>query len=279
MINQNVTHCDKETVLKRNNINITGQGEKTLLLAHGFGCDQNMWRFITPELEKQFTVVLFDYVGSGQSDLKSFSKDRYSSLAGYASDIEEILVALDLHNVSIIGHSVSAIIAGIASVHVGDRISDITMICPSPCFLNLPPDYKGGFEREDLEELINLMDKNYIGWANYLAPLIMGAGNSSELVGELSGSFCSTDPIVAKTFAKATFFSDYRALLKDIVHPTLVIQSAKDSLASPEIGNYMDSNINNSRLELVEAAGHCLHMTDPDLVTPILIDFVNDNYA
>ena len=275
MTHQEVTRYDKEDILKRNNINIVGSGEKTLLLAHGFGCDQNMWRFMLPELEKQFKVVLFDYVGSGQSEINSFSQKRYSSLEGYAKDIEEILVTLDLANVSIIGHSVSSIIAGIASINVGDRISDITMICPSPCFLNLPPDYIGGFEREDLEELINLMDKNYIGWANYLAPLVMGAGHSSELIGELSNSFCSTDPVVAKTFAKATFFSDYRALLKNIRKPTLIFQSLKDSLASPEVGQYMADNIADSQLERIDAEGHCLHMTDPTLITPLLIDFIN----
>jgi sigma-B regulation protein RsbQ len=279
MSKQDVIRYEKEEILKRNNINITGSGEKTVLLAHGFGCDQNMWRFMLPELEKQFTVVVFDYVGSGQSDLESFSTKRYSSLEGYAKDVEEILVALDLDNVSIIGHSVSSIIAGITSTHVGDRISDITMICPSPCFMNLPPDYVGGFERDDLEELINLMDKNYIGWANYLAPLVMGAGHSSELIGELSGSFCSTDPIVAKTFAKATFFSDYRSLLKDILTPALILQSDKDSLASPEVGKYMAENIPDSQLELIQAEGHCLHMTDPDLIIPLLINFIQNKQA
>lgn len=277
MIKQDVICYEKEDIVKRNNINITGGGEKTVLLAHGFGCDQNMWRFMLPELEKQFTVIVFDYVGSGQSDLESFSTKRYSSLEGYAKDVEEILVALDLVNVSIIGHSVSSIIAGIASTHVGDRISDITMICPSPCFMNFPPDYVGGFERDDLEELINLMDKNYIGWANYLAPLVMGASHSSELIGELSGSFCSTDPIVAKTFAKATFFSDYRSLLEDISTPALIFQSAKDSLASPEVGQYMAENIPNSQLELIQAEGHCLHMTDAGLITPLLINFIQYN--
>lgn len=279
MINQDVTHFDKEEILNRNHINITGRGEKTVLLAHGFGCDQNMWRFMLPELEKQFKVIVFDYVGSGQSDLESFSTKRYENLDGYAKDIEEILVALDLVDVSIIGHSVSSIIAGIASTHVDSRISDIAMICPSPCFMNLPPDYEGGFERDDLKELINLMDKNYIGWANYLAPLVMGAGHSAELIGELSGSFCSTDPIVAKTFAKATFFSDYRSLLKDISKPSLIFQSSKDSLASPVIGRYMAENIHNSQLELIEAEGHCLHMTDPNLITPQLIHFINSNKA
>ncbi len=279
MIDQKVMCHDKEEILKRNNVNITGSGDKTVLLAHGFGCDQNMWRLILPALEKKFKVILFDYVGSGKSDVNSFSQKRYASLDGYAKDIEEILVALDLSNVTIIGHSVSSIIAGIASINCGERISDITMICPSPCFLNMPPDYNGGFEREDLEELLNLMDKNYIGWANYLAPLVMGAGHSPELIGELSGSFCSTDPVVAKTFAKATFFSDYRPILKDISKPTFIFQSSKDSLASPQIGEYMAKNINDSQLALIEAEGHCIHMTNPTLLEPLLINFINENNA
>ena len=267
---------DKDSICKRNNVKVTGQGTKTVLLAHGFGCDQNMWRFMLPELEKHFQVVVFDYVGSGQSDINSFSTGRYATLAGYAKDVEEILTALDLNDVSIIAHSVSSIIASLSSLNVGDRISDITMVCPSPCFINNPPDYEGGFEREDLGELINLMDKNYIGWANYLAPLVMGAGHSAELIGELTGSFCNTDPIVAKTFAKATFFSDYRSLLKDIDKPVLIFQSTQDSLASTKIGSYMVENLPNSQLEVIDAEGHCLHMTHADVITPLLVNFISN---
>lgn len=279
MITNKITTKDKEMILKRNNINILGNGKKTVLLAHGFGCDQNMWRFLLPELEKKFRVILFDYVGSGKSDLASFSQERYSTLDGYAKDIEEILIALDLSNVSIIGHSVSSIIAGIASINLGNRISDISMVCPSPCFMNFPPEYEGGFEKEDLEELINLMDKNYIGWANYLAPLVMGAEHSAELIGELSDSFCSTDPIIAKTFAKATFFSDYRFILKKIEKPTLIFQSSKDNLAATEVGIYMAKTIKNSQLEIIEAQGHCLHMTNPSSISPILLNFIANNQA
>lgn len=229
----------RDTIIQRNNVTIEGTGSKTLMLAHGFGCDQNMWRYITPELKKHYRLVLFDYVGSGQSDINAYSTQKYATLEGYANDIADIVLALNLYNVSLVGHSVSSIIASIASIRLGERISDITMICPSPYFLNEPPNYLGGFEREDLEELINLMDKNYIGWANYLAPLVMGSNQSTELIGELSDSFCSTDPVVAKTFAKATFFSDYRSLLNEIQKPTLIVQCTKDTLAAPEIGEYM----------------------------------------
>jgi len=268
---------NRKEIFDRNNINIIGSGNKTLLLAHGFGCDQNMWKFILPELKKRFKVILFDFVGCGNSDLGAFSQARYSSLLGYAKDIEEILITLDLRNVSVLAHSVSAMIAGITSTKSNNRISDLTMICPSPCFMNVLPDYVGGFEKRDLEELINLMDKNYIGWANYLAPLVMGVSSSSELIAQLLESFCKTDPIIARTFAKATFFSDHRELLKHIQTPTFILQSSDDSLAPVKVGEYMVDKMPNCELSIIEAEGHCLHMTKPDVIAPQIIDFINQN--
>ena len=262
-------------VMLRNNVKIIGNGPQTLVLAHGFGCDQNMWRFLTPELQKTFRIVLFDYVGSGNSDISQYNKERYSRLEGYAQDIIEICQALQLSDAIFIGHSVSSIIGGLASIEMPNIFSKLIMICPSPCFLNLPPDYLGGFEKQDLQELLNLMDKNYIGWANYLAPLVIGEANSSELIGELSGSFCSTDPVVAKNFAKATFLSDYRHILKDIKQPTLIFQSQNDSLASPEIGLFIRENITTSELDVIEADGHCLHMTHPDKITDAILRYVD----
>jgi sigma-B regulation protein RsbQ len=254
---------------------VIGSGSKTLMLAHGFGCDQHMWRFITPALEKKFKIVLFDYVGSGHSDLSQYDKARYSSLEGYAQDIVEIGDALQLSDVIFIGHSVSCIIGSLASIEAPKLFAKMIMICPSPCFLNFPPDYLGGFEKQDLQELLNLMDKNYIGWANYLAPLVMGDNNSSEFTDELSSSFCSTDPVVAKGFAKATFLSDYRHILKDIKQPTLIFQSRNDSLASTEIGAFINQNIKNSELEVVEADGHCLHMTHPEQLTDSIFKYLD----
>ena len=148
------------------------------------------------------------------------------------------------------------------------------MICPSPCFLNDPPEYEGGFKRSDLEQLLLLMDSNYIGWAHYLAPVVMGLSHPDELIGELSDSFCSTDPIIAKTFARATFFSDCRHLLADIEKPTLLVQSKSDSLASVKVGEYMHSKIPNSDLEIVDAEGHCLHMTDAESVYKLMHRFL-----
>jgi sigma-B regulation protein RsbQ len=153
-------------------------------------------------------------------------------------------------------------------------IKKIVMVCPSPCFLNIPPDYEGGFERSDLQELIDLMDKNYIGWANYLAPLVMGNSQSQDLIGELSGSFCSTDPLVAKTFANATFFSDYRHILTSITCPVQILQSSSDALAGIYIGHYMKEQIAHSELAIIEAEGHCLHMTNHEEILPIILQFV-----
>lgn len=256
----------QEALKLRNNIKILGSGSQTLVLAHGFGCDQNMWRFLLPSLVENYTVILFDYVGSGRSDLAAFDRDRYATLEGYAQDVVDICEGFDLHEVHFIGHSVSSMIGMLAALKAPERFASLIMVCPSPCFLNIPPDYKGGFDKADLEELIDLMDQNYIGWANYLAPLVMGEIEDTMLVGELADSFCSTDPIMAKTFARATFFSDYRHLLTDLHLPTLILQSETDSLASVEIGQYMHQKIVNSELQLVDTKGHCIHMTHPDVV-------------
>jgi len=262
-------------VIKKNNVNVLGSCAKTLLLAHGFGCDQNMWRFMLPAITPHYKVVLFDYVGSGKSDIAHYDQARYCSLEGYAQDILDICEALELHDVIFVGHSVSSMIGLIASIQKPMLFSQLVMICPSPCFLNFKPDYIGGFDKADLEELIDLMDKNYIGWANYLAPLVMGSNNSEKLVGELSGSFCSTDPLVAKTFARATFFSDYRHLLKEAKHPVLLFQSSEDALASTDIGDYMTEQLPQAKLQLVEAQGHCLHMTHSDIINQGLRDYLD----
>ncbi|WP_434940370.1 alpha/beta fold hydrolase [Shewanella sp. HL-SH8] len=264
-----------DDVLIRNNVKLIGKGSKTLFLAHGFGCDQNMWRFLIPELAKHFKIVLFDYVGSGASDISQYSKKRYSQLEGYAEDIIEICEALKLTDAIFVGHSVSSIIGAIAAIEKPSLFSNLIMVCPSPCFLNFPPEYLGGFEKEDLEELLNLMDKNYIGWANYLAPLVMGTNNSDDLIGELSGSFCSTDPVIAKNFAEATFLSDYRYLLKEIKQPSLILQSENDALASTSIGEFIASEITHSQLKVIAADGHCLHMTHPDAIIKSIIEYAN----
>jgi sigma-B regulation protein RsbQ len=233
-----------------------------------------MWRFLMPHLSEQYKLVLFDYVGSGASNLAAYSRHKYADLAGYAQDIVDICTSLDLHNVVLVGHSVSSIISLLAARQIPQRIHSIVMVCPSPCFLNDPPEYMGGFNKADLTELIDLMDKNYIGWAQYLAPLVAGDAEQDFVSAELAESFCSTNPISAKNFAKATFFSDYRALLPQNTHPVLLLQSQTDALAALFVGDYMHKHTPNSVLQVVEAKGHCLHMTHPQQVTAHIQQFM-----
>lgn len=258
---------------KRNNLTVTGSGRQTIILAHGFGCDQTMWRFLVPHLRDCFRLIAFDYVGCGQSDPNAFSVSRYSNLDGYAQDIIDVCQAADVSDAILIGHSVSSMIGLIASTKVPERISKLIMICPSPYFLNDPPEYHGGFEQTDLEELIGLMDSNYIGWANNLAPLVVGL-DGDALADELAHSFCSTDPLFAKTFAKATFFSDCRSLLKHSNCPTLILQSSDDALADVSVGRFVQSQIPHAKMHIISANGHCLHMTHADEIAPVIKEFI-----
>jgi sigma-B regulation protein RsbQ len=266
----------KTEIGQRNNVQVFGKGQRTLMMAHGFGCDQNMWRFLVPEFADDYRLVLFDYVGSGQSELQAFSTQRYGSLEGYARDVLDICKDLSLEDITFIGHSVSGTIGLIASLEAPERFLNLVMVCPSPCFLDFPPHYYGGFSREDLSDLIDLMDKNYIGWASYLAPLVMGPSSPEKLVGELSGSFCSTDPVVAKAFAEATFFSDHRHLLPNALHPVLILQSRNDSLADMTVGQYMHEHLPDSTFRVLDADGHCTHMTHPELVASAIRGFLSE---
>jgi sigma-B regulation protein RsbQ len=195
--------------LVRNNVKDFGNGSQPMLFAHGFGCDQHMWRFVTPAFEDDYRIILFDYVGSGKSDYASYNPERYQSLQGYAQDILDICEALDLQNVILVAHSVSSMIGLLAAIEKPSRFSHLIMVGPSPCYIN-KDGYIGGFEHKDIEGLLETMEKNYIGWANFLAPQIMGNADRPELGQELTDSFCSTDPVIASQFAKATFFSDNR---------------------------------------------------------------------
>ncbi|MEW6990547.1 alpha/beta fold hydrolase [Colwelliaceae bacterium 6441] len=263
-------------ILRRNNVNVAGKGDNILFLAHGFGCDQHMWRFLTPELTKHFTVILFDYVGSGASDISQYDTSRYSRLEGYAEDIIEICRELSLSDAVFVGHSISCSIGAMVAAKEPSFFSKLIMVCPSPCFLNIPPEYMGGFDKENLLELLQLMEKNYIGWAEYLAPLVIGDEESEELIGELSSSFCSVNPLIAKRFAEVTFLSDNRNLFKKVKHPTLIIQSANDALAAISVGEYLARVMRNSELKIIPADGHCLHMTNPEAIVNLIINYAQD---
>lgn len=254
-------------ILRRNNVRVLGDSGPVLLYAHGFGCNQTMWSRITPAFAGSHRQVLFDYVGSGQSDLNAFSLARYSTLDGYAQDVLEVCDALGLtQDVVFIGHSVSATIGLLASINRPALFDRLVLLGPSPCFLNHPPGYMGGFERTDLEGLLDLMEQNYMGWASYLAPIVAGAGGGEAVAGELATSFCSTDPVIARSFAEATFFADNRDDLRRVSRPCLVLQHARDTLAPLSVGDYVHAHLRGSELEVLNVDGHCAHMSDPDPV-------------
>jgi sigma-B regulation protein RsbQ len=250
-------------ILLRNNVKVLGEGTQPMMFAHGFGCDQNMWRLIVPAFSADYRVILFDYVGAGKSDWSAYNPERYGSLDGYAQDVLDICEALDLTQVIFVGHSVSGIIGALAAIQAPERFAQLILVSPSPSYLNDLPDYRGGFERAEIEGLLGMMDKNYMGWANMLAPLIMQNGDRPELTQELEQSFCSTDPVIARRFAEVTFFSDNRKDLPNVRVPSLILQCVVDAIAPVEVGEYMHRHMPASTLQLLQATGHCPHMSHP----------------
>ena len=262
------------SVLARNNVRVLGRGAQPMLFAHGFGCDQNMWRFVTPAFEQDYRIVLFDYVGSGKSDLSAYDPDRYTTLAGYAQDVLDVCHALDLHDVIFVGHSVSSMVGVLAANREPERFSRLILVGPSPRYINDAPDYVGGFERADIEGLLETMEKNYIGWANFLAPAIMKNPDRPELSQELEESFCSTDPVIARRFAEATFFADNRADLAAVAVPSLIMQCSDDMIAPVTVGEYLHRELPGSSLVVLKATGHCPHMSHPDETVQVIRNYL-----
>lgn len=248
---------------KRNNVKIFGNGTQPMLFAHGYGCDQSMWRFVYPSFEEEYKVILFDHVGAGNSDHNFYSEDKYNSLEGYAEDILEICDELNLQDVILVGHSVSAMIAVLAGIEDPERFSHLILVSPSPRFIN-EEGYVGGFNKEDIDELMDALDSNYLGWSANIAPVIMGNPERSELGEELTNSFCRTNPEIAKHFARVTFLSDNREDLRRVKISTLVLQCSEDVLAPREVGEYVHKNIENSVFQLLEATGHCPNLSAPE---------------
>jgi sigma-B regulation protein RsbQ len=261
-------------VLKRNNVTVFGRGSQTMMFAHGFGCDQNMWRFVTPAFEDDFQIVLFDYVGAGKSDVRSYIPERYSSLQGYAQDVLEVCEALNLTNIIFVGHSVSGMIGLLAAIEQPSHFSELIMVGPSPCYLN-KDNYVGGFEQDDIEGLLETMEKNYIGWANFLAPQIMKNEDRPELGQELTESFCSTDPVIARQFARATFLSDNRNDLHKLKTPSLILQCSDDLIAPLDVGNFLHKHLANSTLRVMNAKGHCPHMSNPEETISLIKNYLS----
>lgn len=263
----------KKDILARNNVRIMGKGTQPMLFAHGFGCDQHMWRYITPAFEEDYRIILFDYVGAGQSDLASYNPERYRSLHGYAQDVLDICAALALEDVVFVGHSVSSMIGLLAAVERPQHFSHIIMVGPSPCYIN-QEGYTGGFEHSDIEGLLETMEKNYIGWANFLAPRIMGNEDRPELGAELTERFCSTDPVIAGQFARATFFADNRADLPKLKKPALILQCSDDIIAPLAVGEFMHRHLPQSTLRVMKARGHCPQMSAPEETITLIQDYL-----
>lgn len=263
-----------QNILLRNNVKVFGKGTQPMLFAHGFGCDQNMWRFVTPEFEDEYRIVLFDYVGSGKSDLKRYSPDRYGSLDGYTQDVLDVCAALDLKEVIFVGHSVSGVVGMLAAIREPERFERLILLGPSPRYINDLPAYVGGFEQEDIVGLLNVMEKNYIGWANFLAPVVMKNPERPELTRELEESFCSTDPKIARQFAEVTFFSDNRDDLSKVPVPSLIMQCSEDAIAPLEVGEYLHRHLPQSTLRVMRATGHCPHMSHPEETIQVIKEYL-----
>jgi sigma-B regulation protein RsbQ len=262
------------TASQRNNVKVLGTGPRTLMFAHGYGCDQSMWRHVYPSFSEEYRVVLFDYVGSGSSDASAFDRSRYSTLRGYGQDVVDIMEELGLHDVHFVGHSVSSMIGALASLQRPERFASLTMIGPSPCYFN-SGDYTGGMERADVESLLDTLESNHISWSATMAPVIMGNPEHPEFADELEASFCRMDPFLANHFARVTFLSDNRADLPKVTTKTLILQCQEDAIAGISVGEYVYKCLPNGQFVLMNATGHCPHLSAPKEVVTALQTFLN----
>jgi sigma-B regulation protein RsbQ len=261
------------SVLARNNVKVAGSGETAIIFAHGFGCDQNMWRYVAPAFEADFKTVLFDNVGAGRSDLSAYSADRYASLSGYADDLIDIVRELGVTQAVFVGHSVSGMIGALAAAKAPDLFSKLILVGPSPRYIN-EGDYVGGFEAAQIDELLAFLEDNPMAWSESMAPMIMGNADRPELGEELTASFCRTDPVIAAQFARVTFTSDNRADLANVTHPTLILQCSDDLIAPEAVGRFVHEQVAGSRLVLMEATGHCPNLSAPAEVIAAIRAFV-----
>lgn len=261
------------SIFKRNNVQLHGSGDRTIVFAHGFGCDQNMWRFVEPAFRDRFRTVLFDHVGAGRSDLTAYDPEKYATLDGYAADVVDIARELELTDAIFVGHSVSAMIGALASIKAPELFSDLVMVGPSPRYID-DDDYNGGFSRNQIEELLTSLADNHMGWSAAMAPAIMGNPERPELGEELTNSFCRTAPEVAKQFARTTFLSDNRSDLGRVTSRTLILQCSDDIIASEEVGNYVHAAIPGSKIVYLKASGHCPNLSAPQEVISAINAFV-----
>jgi sigma-B regulation protein RsbQ len=260
-------------VTARNNVHVRGAGRRAMVFAHGFGCDQNMWRLVAPAFEADFRTVLFDHVGAGGSDLTAYQPKKYAELSGYADDLVEIGRELGLEDAVFVGHSVSAMIGALASIEAPGMFSDLIMVGPSPRYID-DEGYVGGFSAAQVEELLEFLDDNHLGWSAAMAPAIMANADRPELAEELTASFCRSDPDIARAFARVTFSSDNRADLAKVSARTLILQCSEDIIAPRPVGDYVHAHLPNSTLVVLEATGHCPNLSAPQEVTDAIRAFV-----
>jgi sigma-B regulation protein RsbQ len=261
------------SILIRNNVKVFGHGDTPMIFSHGYGCDQHMWRLITPAFEETHRIVLFDHVGSGGSDLSAYDRTKYSTLHGYADDLLEICEELQLENAIFVGHSVSAMIGILAAIKQPARFDRLVLVGPSPRYID-DDAYTGGFTRQDIDELLELQDSNFLGWSASLAPVIMGNPDRPELSEELRNSFCRTDPDIARQFAAVTFLSDNREDLPHVRPQSLVIQCREDALAPMAVGAYVHERLPASQMVVLDATGHCPHLSAPAETIAAIKDFL-----
>jgi len=250
------------SVIARHHVNVQGHGPRSMVFAHGFGCDQNMWRRVAPAYADRFRTVCYDLVGSGKSDLSAYDRKRHGSLQGHADDLIEVIRATAQDPVVFVGHSVSAMIGLYAGIKAPELFQAHVMLGPSPCYIN-DGDYVGGFSRQDIDELLQTLEGNYLGWSSTMAPVIMGAPDRPELGQELTNSFCRTDPDIAAHFARVTFLSDSRAELQRLAAPTLILQCSEDLIAPRTVGDYLQRSLPNATLRVIDNVGHCPHLSAP----------------
>ena len=250
------------TVRDRHNVTVEGSGPVTMVFAHGFGCDQNMWRLMAPNYADRYRTIRYDLVGSGRSELSAYDRTRHASLQGHADDLLEILGEFAEGPVVFVGHSVGAMIGVLAGISAPGAIGAHVMLGPSPCYIN-DDDYVGGFSRDDIESLLTTLEGNYLGWSSTMAPVIMGAPEKPEFAAELNNSFCRTDPDIAAHFARVTFLSDNRADVSKLREPALVLQCSEDLIAPLDVGHYLQRTLPNATLQIIENVGHCPHLTAP----------------
>jgi sigma-B regulation protein RsbQ len=258
----------------RNDVRVSGVSDgRPMVFAHGYGCDQNMWRFVTPDFEVDHQVVTFDHVGFGQSDLSAYDPEKYNSLRGYAADVVEILREFGLSDVVFVGHSVSAMIGVLAYREAPELFGALVMVGPSARYID-DGEYVGGFSRQAISELLDALDANHLGWSATMAPVIMGNPDRPELADELTASFCRTDPDVARQFARVAFLSDNRTDLPHVAVPTVVLQCSEDVIAPEPAGRYVHEHIAGSVFTQLAATGHCPNLSAPEETTAAIRAFL-----